>query len=866
MIMRRFIFVLAVCLLPTQASAVDTVVFLTTTGASTWSVPSDWTSTNKIECYAAGGGGPGSTTFGGGTAPGGAGGGVYTSISNISAATLGGIGANINIGVGTGGTGGTGGLTTLAAGVGTAGGNTWFNATSLANAIANGNTLSCGSQGGQVSTTVAGGLGGAAASSVGVVAHNGGAGGASANFQGVGAGGGGAGGPQGDGGTGGATGTGDNFGGSGGGGSGGGGSGTNGSAGVQSTTTAGAAGGNNAAGAGAGASVAVDTAANPGTVGGGGSGGGGNTAGTARVGGAGGPGADATSNPGGASGGAGGGAGAGGGSVTGGDAGGNGGAGGNYGGAGGGGSFGITALGNGGAGANGIIIITYTPAVSGVPKNQMLMGINYTSNGIVADDLSKWITNPPTIEFQKSYWMAAAHGNYVAAGSPPVVTAATFYTYSPATNTQAVGTVSATNSPTSFAITAGNAAGDFAISSGGAITVTAQGATDLAGATALVSYSLTVTATNAAGTSSGVSIPISVYADGFANASAGSVQHATLLNGYHAGGGSSTRAKGNGYQPPWNAAGVDYAVGYNSVPSQDPATIAISGTSVNTSTRTVSVTGNNVTIDGYDFSLHSGYVVEIQSGATNTTITNCNFANGTNNDVYLIFGKAGASGITVKYNTIQGGTSSGNNSSLIHFDSSGTHVVQYNWINNFRAHAIEFGQASSVTFTGDVRWNMMEIGGIVASAHLNYIQFNAGTASAFNADFNTVYQTVQPSTGEVFQIATGIVGPLTLNNPSVSYNALISSGASVEVSTFIHGPVGDANNTTTGAGVVTSNYFDLTAATQAYYGGSFTSAAWTVSGGKNMVTGAAISYPFLLKRDLDPAANDNTPMWLNKVV
>src|SRR6185369_3771094 len=103
--------------------------------------------------------------------------------------------------------------------------------------------------------------------------------------------------------------------------------------------------------------------------------------------------------------------------------------------------------------------------------------------------------------------------------------------------------------------------------------------------------------------------------DGSVLAPGGVPQHSMALNGY-------------AVRPSWEVAGIDYAVGPRQVPTKDPATISMSGVSVNTSTRTVSITGSNVTLDGYDFSLHGGYQVWV--GGANVTITNSTFALGSN--------------------------------------------------------------------------------------------------------------------------------------------------------------------------------------------------------------------------------------------
>jgi hypothetical protein len=128
------------------------LIILTTVGAGTWTVPSDWDSGNNlIECIGAGGGG-GSNT---GNGAGGAGGGAYSSISNLALTPN----ASISFSVGAAGVAGTG------TGAGGAGGDTWFSSTAT--------VLAKGGVGGGTSN---GGAGGASASGIGTVKFSGGAG------------------------------------------------------------------------------------------------------------------------------------------------------------------------------------------------------------------------------------------------------------------------------------------------------------------------------------------------------------------------------------------------------------------------------------------------------------------------------------------------------------------------------------------------------------------------------------------------------------------------------------------------------------------------------------------------------------------
>jgi hypothetical protein len=269
------------------------------TSGTSWTVPSDWNSSdNKVECI--GGGGAGTSEENDNDGGGGGGGGAYTKKNNLSLTP----GASVSYQIGQG----------SAAGSGNDGTDSWFvsSATLLA-------------KGGKYAVDHTGALGGSSTASVGDVKYAGGNGG-DYGSSGGGGGGGGAG-PNGKGGNGGKG----NVPGGGGGGNGGG---SDGFEAVGSTT--GGNGGDNYSGSGGG--VGKDDAGSAdGTDGGGGGG--------ARKssGGNGGNGTDLSASAG---------SGGGGGGTR--DV--NGGSGGSYGGGGAG-----TRDGNGGSGANGVCVVTYTP-------------------------------------------------------------------------------------------------------------------------------------------------------------------------------------------------------------------------------------------------------------------------------------------------------------------------------------------------------------------------------------------------------------------------------------------------------------------------------------------------------------------------
>ena len=328
-----------------------TVIFLTTTGINTWTVPSDWNSSNNsIEVIGAGGGGSSDKGIGAGS--GGGGGGAYSKITNLSLTA----GNNVTYQVGIGG---AGGATSTAGGfnAGSNGNDTFFNRTSgSANTCADTTSL-CSKGGIGATTTIA--LGGQAGSGTGTTKNSGGAGGSAANASGDG--GGGAAGPNGNGKSGGSGTTGVGTGGAGGGGADGG---SSSAGGVNTTGGVGGAGGNGTGGTGAGTGGTGGSVGGVGSTGGGGGGGEGTNAGVqnATIGGAGGSGTEWDSVHGSGGGGGGGGGGSAGTCSSCGGA-----RGGLYGGGGGsGGQIGTGSSSAGGTGGQGLIVITYTPVSGGI--------------------------------------------------------------------------------------------------------------------------------------------------------------------------------------------------------------------------------------------------------------------------------------------------------------------------------------------------------------------------------------------------------------------------------------------------------------------------------------------------------------------
>ncbi len=200
--------------------------------------------------------------------------------------------------------------------------------------------------------------------------------------------------------------------------------------------------------------------------------------------------------------------------------------------------------------------------------------------------------------------------------------------------------------------------------------------------------------------------PPSRHNDGAANAPAGTPQLPNLLSDY-------------ALRPPWKVAGVDYAVGVpRGTALKDPTTISMPGVSIDTTRHIIFVTGSNVTLDGYDFSLHGGWSVYIERGRSDTVIENSKFLVGANNLV-PIAAESGAGKLTVEYCTIDGGGfgvagNPGAIYTLISYNGSGGLTVEYDWLKNAPQHIIEFRNGTLID-----QYNLIQNAGYFVGAHVN---------------------------------------------------------------------------------------------------------------------------------------------------
>ena len=318
--------------------------------------------------------------------------------------------------------------------------------------------------------------------------------------------------------------------------------------------------------------------------------------------------------------------------------------------------------------------------------------------------------------------------------------------------------------------------------------------------------------------------PPSRHNDGAANAPAGTPQLPNLLSDY-------------ALRPPWKVAGVDYAVGVpRGTALKDPTTISMPGVSIDTTRHIIFVTGSNVTLDGYDFSLHGGWSVYIERGRSDTVIENSKFLVGANNLV-PIAAESGAGKLTVEYCTIDGGGfgvagNPGAIYTLISYNGSGGLTVEYDWLKNAPEHIIEFRNGTLID-----QYNLIQNAGYFVGAHVNDVQFNGSVSDGSVIGFNTVFnpQPVNgyPIPGEGIQVEAQLGS--TITHTRVENNTIIATGPSLTASYLIVIRQDAGTNVIDGVDIH-GNYLDTTGAYGPFYPPTGSNVTFTDNW--NMVTGS----------------------------
>jgi hypothetical protein len=224
----------------------------------------------------------------------------------------------------------------------------------------------------------------------------------------------------------------------------------------------------------------------------------------------------------------------------------------------------------------------------------------------------------------------------------------------------------------------------------------------------------------------------------------------------------------------------------------------MAGVTVDKASHMITVTGNNVTLDGYDFSLAGGWGVVTK--ADNTSILHSKFVVGANANPPIL-GTSTASNLTVGYTSIDGKGLDIGNTGLIQMKGVGV-TVQYSAVMNSAGDLIQ-AHGSGVI---NLQYNLIEQGGIAPGAHGDFLEAIGGPFVA-NINYNTTVQHSGGSGGTQglmlepdFQQWPGVITSGDYGN-----NTFVASGGNQNY--FLGITVADIVNTVT----VHDNYFDASA-------------------------------------------------------
>lgn len=263
--------------------------------------------------------------------------------------------------------------------------------------------------------------------------------------------------------------------------------------------------------------------------------------------------------------------------------------------------------------------------------------------------------------------------------------------------------------------------------------------------------------------------------DGRVGAPSGTPQYSTGFNGLN---GATPLA----FRPPWKVAGIDYYVGIDRslYPTngslKDPSTISSSLMVASGSAPILLTTqADNITLDGYDFTLGGTHKLNIQN--TGFTVTNSKFQD-------LCF-DASVGGFLVKNCEIDGLKTSGETSfGCLFFIRGVPGTFRYCWMYNPEVDFIDQATADL-----DVKYCLFDTLGWAATGHQDAIQFaGAGTANNIIIQFNTYIHTsiTADAPSSFIDLETQNDAGATMNDPVVAYNTAIFNmpGQTVSASTM----------------------------------------------------------------------------------
>ena len=308
------------------------------------------------------------------------------------------------------------------------------------------------------------------------------------------------------------------------------------------------------------------------------------------------------------------------------------------------------------------------------------------------------------------------------------------------------------------------------------------------------------------------------------------------------------------FRPPWNVAGVDYAVGYSgtlkdpSVSGNLPACVRGSGNSL-----TINADTQPCVLDHLDFSLHGGYCFTVTGTGGNTaTFSNDHFATGSSNCTQnsgWIFVNGGAkANVLVQYSEFDDNYGS-HSSGAITTSGTGDITVTYSAGLGItgRLENVNNGAAGSI----NNKYNYVEgIGN--GQEHGEVAEINSSGTYVYNELWNNYYATntncCDTTLLYITSGAPGRAGPGTMTSSIDNYNVLIArpnptQNNSVTVAAPIW--VDTTFTNTIGSLTVNNNYIDAAGSYWPIYdypsNGTGSIGSASCSGNKSLTTGSAIT-------------------------
>jgi hypothetical protein len=288
---------------------------------------------------------------------------------------------------------------------------------------------------------------------------------------------------------------------------------------------------------------------------------------------------------------------------------------------------------------------------------------------------------------------------------------------------------------------------------------------------------------------------LGAYDDGAALAASDVAPYPALLGGYVV-------------RPPWKSAGIDYAVGAPSGMSlKDPAAILISGVSVDTANHLVEVSGNDITLDGYDFSLNGGWSVHVSG--SNVRLLNSVFIETSSQADSAIVGEVGSKNLYVANSTIDGGGGVVDpvHRGLITMLGDGL-TVERCWLKNAARSVVDGSWGAGLSGSVTVRYNLIENSGRLGVAGAYMLGLGPKGATNVRFVYNVSRETAGGQSAGLAFFNNGPVDSLEIGN-----NVMLALGSS-SLGYWVH------LDSSVSSGKTHDNFLDLSGALGFAYSGS----------------------------------------------